>query len=116
MRGEQVAGQLRDYLDMGLRCPNVPPTLYASGRHLDKVSRSYWSGLFHCYDVPGLPRTNNELESRFRDRGRRLLRTTGQQGLTQRTLQRQGASVLLPRPPTEPQLLAAVCQTPPTEL
>lgn len=114
--GEQVAGQLRAYLDTVLRWPQVTPTFYAFGRHLDKVSRSYWPGLFHCYDVPGLPRTNNELESRFRDTGRRLLRTTGQKGLTQRTLQRQGAWELLPRPPTEAQVLDAVCQTPPEEL
>src|SRR5262249_33248527 len=89
------------YVHMVLRRPDVTPTLYEFGRHLEKVSRSYWPGLFHCYDVPGLPRTNNELESRFRDTGRRLLRTTGQKGLTQRTLQRQGAWELLPRPPTE---------------
>jgi hypothetical protein len=111
-----VAGQLRGYLDTVRRASHVPPTLYAFGRHLDKVSRSYWPGLFHCYDAPGLPRTNNELESRFRDTGRRLLRTTGQKGLTQRTLQRQGAWELLPRPPTEAQVLDAVCQTPPEEL
>jgi len=114
--GEQVAGQLRAYLDTVLRWPKVTPTSYAFGRHLDKVSRSYWPGLFHCYDVPGLPRTNNELESRFRDTRRRLLRTTGQKGLTQRTLQRQGAWELLPRPPTEAQVLDAACQTPPEEL
>lgn len=30
-----------------------------------KVTRSYWPGLFHCYDVDGLPRTNNELEQFF---------------------------------------------------
>ena len=111
-----VAGQLRGYLDTVLRLPDVTPTLYAFGLHLDKVSRSYWPGLFHCYDVPGLPRTNNELESRFRDTGRRLLRTTGQKGLTQRTLQRQGAWELLPCPPTEAQLLGALCQTPPEDL
>lgn len=116
VRGAQVAGQLRDYLDTVLRWPDVTPPLDAFGRHLDKVSRSYWPGLFHCYDMPGLPRTNNELESHFRDTGRRLLRTTGQKGLTQRTLQRQGAWELLPRPPTEAQLLAAVCQTPPEDL
>ena len=106
-----VAGQLRGYLDTVRRWPKVTPTLCAFGRHLDTVSRSYWPGLFHCYDVPGLPRTNNELESRFRDTGRRLLRTTGQKGLTQRMLQRQGAWELLPRPPTEAQVLDAVCQT-----
>jgi hypothetical protein len=27
-----------------------------------KVTTSYWPGLFHCYDVADLPRTNNELE------------------------------------------------------
>lgn len=30
-----------------------------------KVTRSYWSGLFHCYDVADLPRTNNDLEHLF---------------------------------------------------
>ena len=116
VRGEQVAKQLRGYLDTVLRRPDVTPTLEEFGRHLDKVSRSYWPGLFHCYDVPGLPRTNNALESHFRDTGRRLLRTTGQKGLTQRTLQRQGAWELLPRPPTEAQVLDAVCPTSPEEL
>jgi hypothetical protein len=30
-----------------------------------KVTRSYWPGLFHCYAVEGLPRTNNDLEQFF---------------------------------------------------
>jgi hypothetical protein len=116
VRAAHVAGQLRSYLDTVLRWTEVTPTLYAFGHHLDKVSRSYWPGLFHCYDVPGLPRTNNELESHFRETGRRLLRTTGQKGLTQRTLQRQGAWELLPHPATEAQVLDALCQTPPEDL
>ena len=33
--------------------------------HFLKVSRSYWPGLFHCYAVEGLPRTNNALEQLF---------------------------------------------------
>ena len=33
--------------------------------HFLKVSRSYWPGLFHCYSVPALPRTNNDLEQFF---------------------------------------------------
>jgi hypothetical protein len=111
-----VVGQLRGYLDTVLRLPDVTPTLYAFGLHLDKVSRSYWPGLFHCYDVPGLPRTNNALESHFRETRRRLLRITGQKGLTQRMLQRQGAWELLPGPSTEAQLLDTVGQTSPAEL
>lgn len=30
-----------------------------------KVTMSYWPGLFHCYDLPDLPRTNNELVQYF---------------------------------------------------
>jgi hypothetical protein len=33
--------------------------------HFLKVTRSYWSGLFHCFDRPDLPRTNNDLEHFF---------------------------------------------------
>jgi len=33
--------------------------------HFLKVSRSYWPGLFHCYDVPDLPRTDNDREQLF---------------------------------------------------
>ena len=33
--------------------------------HFLKVTRSYWAGLFRCYEVAGLPRTNNELEQFF---------------------------------------------------
>ena len=116
LSAENVAGQLRGYLDTVLRLPAVPPAFYKFGLHLDTGSRSYWPGLFHCYAVPGVPRTNNELESRCRDRGHRLLRTTGHKGLTQRTLQRQGAWELLLCPLTEAQLLRALCQTPPEEL
>jgi hypothetical protein len=112
----RVAGQLRGYLDTVLRLPKGTPTIEAFGLHLDTVSRSSWPGLFHCYDVPGLPRTHNELESCFRDTRRRLLRTTGQKGLTQRTLQRQGAWELLPHPPTEAQLREALCHTLPADL
>ena len=33
--------------------------------HFRKVTRSYWAGLFRCYDVTDLPRTNNDLEQFF---------------------------------------------------
>jgi hypothetical protein len=52
-------------------------TLAPALAHFRKVTRSYWPGLFACYTVPGLPRTNNDLEQffgayRYHDR-----RTTG---------------------------------------
>jgi len=33
--------------------------------HFLKVTRSYWPGLFPCYRIAGLPRTNNDLEHLF---------------------------------------------------
>ena len=33
--------------------------------HFRKVSKSYWLGLFRCYETPELPRTNNDLEQCF---------------------------------------------------
>jgi hypothetical protein len=40
-------------------------TLQPAVAHFLKVSASYWPGLFHCYDVDGLPRTNNGQEQFF---------------------------------------------------
>src|SRR5882724_5960722 len=113
---DHVANQLRGSRDTVRYRSDLAPPFATFGAHLDTVSRSSWPGLFHCYEVPGLPRTNNELESHFRDTSRRLLRTTGQKGLTQRTLQRQGAWELLPRPSTEAALLEALPHTSPAEL
>ena len=110
------ANQRRDDLDTVRYRSDLAPPFATFGAHLDTVSQSYWPGLFHCYEVPALPRTNNALESHFRDTSHRLLRTTGQKGLTQRTLQRQGAWELLPRPSTEAALLEALPHTSPEEL
>jgi len=48
--------------------------------HFIKVSRSYWPGLFHCYSVPALPRTNNDLEQFFGAHRYHERRTTGRKG------------------------------------
>lgn len=40
-------------------------TLGSAVDHFVKVSRSYWPGLFACYEVADLPRTNNALEQLF---------------------------------------------------
>lgn len=113
---EHVAQELRSYLDDLLSLSDLPPLLDTFRRHLDKVSTSYWPGLFHCYDLAELPRTNNDLESHFRDSQRRLLRTTGQKGQTRRTLHRFGAWELLPRPATDAERLAALRQVSPDHL
>jgi hypothetical protein len=40
-------------------------TLAPALGHFRKVTYSYWPGLFPCYTVPDLPRTNNDLEQFF---------------------------------------------------
>ena len=56
--------------------------LTAAVDHFLKVSRSYWPGLFHCYNIPDLPRTNNDLEQFFGAHRYHERRTTGRKGAT----------------------------------
>jgi hypothetical protein len=51
--------------------------LSAGLAHFVKVSRSYWPGLFACYDTPGLPRTSNALEQLFGSHRYHERRATG---------------------------------------
>jgi len=46
-------------------------------QHFLKVTRSYWPGLFHCYAVADLPRTNNGLEQLFGSTRHHERRCTG---------------------------------------
>ncbi len=48
--------------------------------HFLKVTASYRPGLFHGYDVPGLPRTNNDLEHYFGSARYHERRATGRKG------------------------------------
>ena len=48
--------------------------------HFVKVTRSYWPGLFACYGVAGLPRTNNDLEQAFGSHRYHERRATGRKG------------------------------------
>jgi hypothetical protein len=57
--------RLRQLLKTMTRQQNRVGELASAVRHFVKVSRSYWPGLFHCYAVADLPRTNNALEQMF---------------------------------------------------
>jgi hypothetical protein len=41
------------------------PWVGTSLNHFLKATKSYWPGLFRCYDATDLPRTNNDLEHTF---------------------------------------------------
>jgi hypothetical protein len=54
--------------------------LAAAVAHFAKVTRSYGPGLFHCYALPDLPRTNNDLEQFFGSARYHERRATGRRG------------------------------------
>lgn len=108
----QVEQALTNYLAHIETESQANPTLKRFFHTIQKTTHSYAPGLFHCYDDPDLPRTNNDRESEFRDLYRRLLRTTGQKGLTKRILQRQGAWELLPAPTSLLETIHALSQVP----
>ena len=56
--------------------------------HFRKVSRSYRPGLFHCYAVADLPRTNNGLEQLFGSYRRHERRATGRKTASSATVLR----------------------------
>lgn len=96
--GDHVQHALYDYLEnIRQQCQDIP-RLHKFYQSIHKTTRHYTPGLFHCYDISPLPRTNNDRESEFRELNRRLLSTTGQSGLVKRIIQRQGAWELIPRP------------------
>jgi hypothetical protein len=41
------------------------PSVRAGLKQFLKVTKSYWPGLFRCYESPDVPRTNNDLEQTF---------------------------------------------------
>ncbi len=54
--------------------------LAAAAIHFRTVTASYWPGLFACYDVAELPRTNNDLEHYFGTARYLERRATGRKG------------------------------------
>ena len=81
------------YLTQLERRSDLNNTLLAFRGHLRRLTHRYAPGLFHCYDIPGLPRTNNDTESLFGRVRRQTKRTSGAYHAKQR-LREQGAWLL----------------------
>jgi len=111
--GQQVRQEVFAFLQELQGTHTRDPFLRRTFNAILKTTLRYAPGLFHCYDIPDLPRTNNDRESEFRDLYRRLLRTTGQKGLARRILQREGAWELIPRLDSLPATIHAVSQVTP---
>lgn len=67
--GAQIRARVEAHLDhLAATCAagEVQPWLRPKVEHLVTVLRRLGPGLYHCYDVPGLPRTDNDLEQFYR--------------------------------------------------
>jgi hypothetical protein len=62
--------------------------------HFLKVSRSYWPGLFACYDTADLPRTNNDLEQAFGSHRYHERRVSGRKGASPSLVLRGSAKLI----------------------
>lgn len=78
--GAQVRQQLGGLLGAMTTHRERAGSLASGVDHFVKVSRSYWPGLFACYDTPDLPRTNNDLEQAFGSHRYHERRTSGRKG------------------------------------
>lgn len=72
----QLGGLLGAMVRHGVRLG----TLAGAAAHFVHVSRSYWAGLFYCYEVADLPRTNNDLEQFFGSHRYHERRCSGRKG------------------------------------
>ncbi len=95
---DEVREALFSYLDE-IRVKSIENAVLTDfADRIYKTTSNYASGLFHTYDVAGLPGTDNDRESEFRSLNSRLLRTTGQKGASHRIIQRAGAWEVCIRP------------------
>ncbi len=60
-----VRGRYEDLAAEMARDAESAGSLHEAVGHFLKVTKSYWPGLFACYDETELPRTNNDLEQFF---------------------------------------------------
>ena len=112
---DTVRNELDAYLTRLEQRSDLNDTLLSFTRHLRNLTHRYAPGLFHCYDIPGLPRTNNDTESLFGRLRRQTNRTSGAHHAKQR-LHEQGAWLLFGLPNDEHEQLRRLQHVPLNEL
>lgn len=78
--GAAVRARVEAYLEelaAAVAADQIPAWLRPPILHLVTVLRRLGHGLYHCYDVPGLPRTDNALEQFYRRVKAQQRRITG---------------------------------------
>ena len=94
MSGSAIRGKLSGLLGAMRRHRDRAGTLKGAEDHFVKVTRSYWPGLFACYDVAELQRTNNDLEQMFGSHRYHERRATGRKGASPSLVVRGSARLI----------------------
>jgi hypothetical protein len=92
--GATVRNQLGGLLGAMRRHRGSVGDLGSAVDHFLKVSRSYWPGLFACFDSTDLPRTNNALEQAFGSHRYHERRASGRKGASPALVLRGSARLL----------------------
>ena len=92
--GAVVRGELSGLVGAMKRHRQSVGKLSEAVDHFAKVSRSYWPGLFACYEAAGLPRTNNALEQAFGSHRYHERRATGRKGASPALVLRGSARLI----------------------
>jgi hypothetical protein len=107
--GQEIKTAVDRYLIELNQRNDLDETDQAIAQHIITTFRNRWWGLFVCYDVPGLPATNNDLESFFGRLKTNQRRITGQKSVNSFVL-RYGAYVaFVDRSEAKTELLARLC-------
>jgi len=102
---QQIAAKLDAYLLQLTGQNDLHGDVAVWRDHFVSALRRYWPGLFHCYDRPQVPRTNNELEIFYNQLKRQRRRNTGRKG-TQDYLVRYGPYLVCDRSRSEATILS----------
>jgi hypothetical protein len=94
LSGSEVRRQVEELLAEMADEQTTVGALQPAVAHFLKVSASYWPGLFYCYDIAGLPRTNNDLEQYFGSARYHQRRASGRIHATAATVVRGSVRVL----------------------
>jgi hypothetical protein len=92
--------------DLTTRLATSSPEEQTVATHIAQVFRSFWWGLFTCYDVVGLPRTNNELERFMRQVKMGQRRVSGRKNVHDFIIRYGAYAAFVDYQETEPELLA----------
>jgi len=108
--GQDIETRVDRYLIELNQRNDLDETDQAIAQHIITTFRNRWWGLFVCYDVPGLPSTNNDLESFFGRLKTNQRRITGHKSVNSFVL-RYGAYVaFVDRSESKSDLLARLRQ------